>query len=36
MSDRALENAMNRRDDLAAKINSAQEKIDEWKRMLKG
>lgn len=32
MSDKALSNAMARRDDLAAQINEAQQRIDEWRR----
>lgn len=34
MSDKALENAMGRRDELAGRINQAQQQIDEWRREL--
>lgn len=34
MADEALQNAVKRRDELAAKINAAQQQIDEWKRDL--
>ena len=32
MSDKALENAMAKRDELAVRINQAQQQIDEWRR----
>jgi len=35
MTDRALDNAIARRDGLAALINSAQQQIDEWRRELR-
>lgn len=34
MTDQALENALRKRDDLAANINKAQQQIEEWKREL--
>lgn len=34
MTDQALENALRRRDDLAAQINKSQQQIEEWKREL--
>ena len=34
MTDQALENAMRKRDELAAQINKAQQQIEEWRREL--
>lgn len=34
MADKALENALARRDELAKKINTAQQQLDDWKREL--
>lgn len=34
MSDKAIENALRHRDDLAKKINQAQQQIEEWKRSI--
>lgn len=34
MPDKAIENAMSRREELAAKINEAQQRLEEWRREL--